>query len=72
MNKSYGDYLTEMRISKAQELLRYTDLSIMDIALEVGYQTHSYFTNKFRMITGVTPTKFRASHGNLVRARRSL
>jgi AraC-like DNA-binding protein len=72
MKKSYRDYLTEMRISKAQELLRYTDLSIMDIALEAGYQTHSYFTNKFRMITGITPTKFRASHGNLVRVRRSL
>jgi AraC-like DNA-binding protein len=72
MQKSYRDYITEMRISKAQELLRYTKLSITDIAMEVGYQTHSYFTSKFRMITGVTPTKFRASHGNLVRKRRSV
>jgi AraC-like DNA-binding protein len=72
MKKSYRDYITEMRISKAQEMLRYTDLSIMDIALEVGYQTHSYFTNKFRMITGITPTKYRASHGNLVRTRRKV
>ncbi len=72
MKKSYRQYVTEMRISKAQELLRYTDLSIMDIALEAGYQTHSYFTNKFRNITGITPTKFRASHGNLVRSRRSV
>lgn len=72
MRKNYRQYLTEMRISKAQELLRNTDLSIMDIALEVGYQTHSFFSHKFHRITGITPTKYRASHGNLVRPRRSL
>ncbi|UCF97442.1 MAG: helix-turn-helix domain-containing protein [Spirochaetaceae bacterium] len=72
MKKSYRQYITEMRISKAQELLRYTDLSVMDIALEVGYQTHSFFTHKFHRITGITPTKYRASHGNLVKPRRSV
>jgi len=72
MKKGYREYITEMRISKAQELLRYTNLSIMDIALEVGYETHSYFTSKFHSITGITPTKYRASHGNLAKARRSV
>jgi AraC-like DNA-binding protein len=72
MKKSYRQYITEMRISKAQELLRYTDLSVMDIALEVGYQTHSFFTHKFHKITGIAPAKYRASHGNLVKPRRAL
>ena len=71
MKKSYVDYVTEIRMSKAQELLKNTDLPITDIAFEVGYQTHSYFTNLYHKVTGITPRQFRDSVGNVVRPRRS-
>ena len=70
MKKSYVDYVTEIRMSKAQELLKNTDLPITDIAFEVGYQTHSYFTNLYHKVTGITPRQFRDSVGNVVRPRR--
>ena len=53
MKKSYVDYVTEIRMSKAQELLKNTDLPITDIAFEVGYQTHSYFTNLYHKVTAL-------------------
>jgi AraC-like DNA-binding protein len=70
MKKSYVEYVTEIRMSKAQELLKNTDLPITDIAFEVGYQTHSYFTSLYRKMTGITPRQFRDSVGNVVRPRR--
>lgn len=72
MKKTFIDYITEIRISKAQELLHNTDLPITDIAFELGYHSHSYFTNLFHRITGITPRQFRDSVGNIVRPRRGL
>jgi AraC-like DNA-binding protein len=61
MKKKYIDYVTEIRISRAQDLLKFTNLPITDIAAQVGFQGHSYFTNRFRRITGLTPQQFRLS-----------
>lgn len=70
MKKTFIDYVTEIRISKAQELLHNTDLPITDIAFELGYHSHSYFTNLYHRVTGITPRQFRDSVGNIVRPRR--
>jgi transcriptional regulator GlxA family with amidase domain len=71
MKKSYVEYVTEIRISKAQELLKNTDLPITDIAFEVGYHSHSYFTSLYHRVTGITPRQFRDSVANIVRPRRA-
>jgi AraC-like DNA-binding protein len=56
--KNFIDYLTELRLDKAKELLRETDLKITDVAAEVGYQ-QTYFNRIFKKIEGVTPTQYR-------------
>jgi AraC family transcriptional regulator len=52
-------YLTALRIERARELLADPARRIIDIALEVGYQTPSAFAAAFRRAVGVTPTEFR-------------
>lgn len=59
---NFIDYLTELRIKKAQELLRSTDMLINDIAQEVGYQQR-YFNRIFKKHVGVTPSEYRSSTG---------
>jgi len=61
MNKNFITYITELRIARAQELLTNTTLPIVDIAAEVGYEGQSYFTKKFKELSGITPMQFRAA-----------
>ena len=56
---NFSDYLVNMRIRKAQNLLLTTQLSVSEIAREVGIGNSSYFTRVFSKITGVTPVKYR-------------
>jgi len=52
-------YLRCIRINRAKELLTDTDLSMMEIAVMVGYSSNSTFTRAFRNITGMTPKAYR-------------
>lgn len=56
---SPSEYLTELRLRKAAILLTTTDLSVSEIALEVGYLSLSHFSNVFRQRFGKTPRAFR-------------
>ncbi|WP_189032466.1 helix-turn-helix transcriptional regulator [Paenibacillus albidus] len=56
--KNFIDYLTELRLGKAKELLRDTGLRINDVADQVGYQ-HSYFNRIFKKQEGITPSRYR-------------
>ncbi len=47
------------RIEKAKELLRYTDLSVGEIAQTVGFTDPLYFSRAFKRYTGSAPTAFR-------------
>lgn len=55
------DYLLKRRIERAQELLRRTDTSLVDIALTVGFQTQAHFTTVFKRFTGDTPYQWRSA-----------
>src|SRR5208283_797649 len=54
-------FVTRERITRAQQLMRETSRSLIEIALEVRYTSPSSFSKVFRRITGVTPTEFRSS-----------
>ncbi len=54
-------YLTRCRINQAKQLLLKTELTITEIAFEVGLTNHSSFTRLFRQYVGVTPKAFRVS-----------
>ena len=54
-------WLVRIRMERAQELLADGRLTVTDVALAVGYQTPSSFTQAFRAAVGFTPSAYRAS-----------
>ena len=56
---SFKDYLNNVRVRKAAEMILNTDKKIYEIAGDVGYKNMEYFINKFEEVYGVTPTRFR-------------
>lgn len=53
-------WLVHLRMEKARGLLAIGQLSVYQVALEVGYQTPSAFASAFRKAQGMTPSAFRA------------
>lgn len=51
--------ITKTRISAGCRLLRESNASVSDIALECGFTDHSAFTRTFRAVTGLSPTEYR-------------
>lgn len=56
---TFTEFLTALRISKAKELLRATDMRSSQIAFEVGYNDPHYFSYLFKKNTGKTPIEYR-------------
>jgi PAS domain S-box-containing protein len=56
-------YLTEVRLKAACHFLVTTELSMSEIALRTGFYDQSHFTNQFVKHQGMTPSKYRAAHG---------
>lgn len=54
-------FVTRERITHAQQLIRETSRSLIEIGLEVGYTSPSHFAQVSRRVVGVTPTQFRSS-----------
>ncbi len=54
-----NEYVTKLRLKKAEELLLDTDMSIAQVAGEAGYDDYNYFIRIFKKNYGVTPLKFR-------------
>lgn len=53
------DYLQEIRVSTARDLLKTSNLSIAEIADKVGYQDTGHFTSLFKKHFSTTPTAYR-------------
>jgi len=56
---SFVEYLARVRVEKAKELLKDTDLKIQDICLMVGYTDVRYFRKLFARMTGLSPNEYR-------------
>jgi two-component system, response regulator YesN len=56
---SFHDYLMKLRIIKAQSLLVNTNDYIVRISEAVGFKDPEHFTNRFRKVTGLTPSNYR-------------
>lgn len=56
---SFSSYLRSVRMKKAAELIRRTDMSIVDVAQSVGYSNPSKFAKAFRDEHGITPVRYR-------------
>lgn len=59
LKTSFSDFVINEKISFAQKLLADSDLSMMEIASEAGFSSHSYFSDSFKRNTGMTPLQFR-------------
>jgi AraC-like DNA-binding protein len=56
-------FLVQRRLARAKVLLETTRMSMLDIALQVGFRTQSHFTTVFGRHEGDTPNHWRARHG---------
>ncbi|MGO4497843.1 response regulator [Paenibacillus sp. 2RAB27] len=59
---NFIDYINEVRVRKAVEMLRNKDCKIKDISVMVGFHNHSYFNKVFKKVIGVKPLVFRSNH----------
>jgi len=57
--KTYSQVLNEIRVEKSLELLLDTNMTILEIALSVGYNNQNYYNMAFKRIMGITPFKYR-------------
>lgn len=60
--ENFIEYLTNIRIEKAKNLLSNSDLNIKNICIDTGYSDPNYFSRIFKKQVGVTPTEYRESN----------
>ena len=58
-NISPINYIIQLRIQHAYELLRITDISISEVAYLCGFQDSNYFARQFKRASGLTPKEYR-------------
>ncbi len=54
-----SDYILEKKIEKAENLLKYSDYSLIDIANYLAFSSQSHFIQTFKKAVGLTPSKYR-------------
>ncbi|NQU85486.1 MAG: AraC family transcriptional regulator [Mariniphaga sp.] len=52
-------YIINQRIERVKELLVYDELSLNEIAYEIGYSSVQHLSNQFKKITGLSPSHFK-------------
>ncbi len=59
MDENFSSYVNKLKVTKAIELLETTDMPIMNISLNLGFENCGYFIKVFKRITGRTPAAYR-------------
>ena len=62
--QTFTEYLIYLRLSKAKELLRTTNIKSSQIAHDTGYNDSHYFSYIFKKNTGMTPSEYRSQYQN--------
>lgn len=55
------DYMRKRRISIASDHLKYSNRTILDIAIHVGFESQASFTKTFKKVVGITPKVYKDS-----------
>ena len=63
---SLAQYITEMRMAKASELLMRTSLTVQTISEQIGFKQMSYFSQKFKQHFEMTPLQYRNKYQKFV------
>jgi AraC family transcriptional regulator len=56
-------YIINQKIEKAKELLVYNELSLSEIAFQMGYSSVAHLSSQFKKVTGLTPSYYKTSGG---------
>ncbi len=56
------DFMIQIRMNKAKELLLTTDGSLQEIAISIGYPDSYYFAKMFKKYMGISPIRYRKQH----------
>jgi len=59
--KTFMDFLTEERIALSQRMLRDLTLSVNEAGTRAGFRDPAYFSRRFKQITGLSPSEWRAA-----------
>tara|TARA_R110000737_G_scaffold142024_4_gene172739 strand:- start:1745 stop:2320 length:576 start_codon:yes stop_codon:yes gene_type:complete len=61
-------YFIRLRVEKVKELLVYNEISISEIAFQLGYSSVAHLSGQFKKVTGLTPGYFRALKNEKLRS----
>ena len=64
-NVTIEQYVILQRVERAKELLKYGELTLSEIAYELGYSSVQHLSSQFKHITGLTPTHFKRMTENM-------
>ena len=59
--EAIGGYITRLRLEATARLLRYTSLTIEEIAFNIGYETPASLSKAFKKQYGISPTEYRTN-----------
>ena len=68
LKQNFNEYINNLRISEACNLLRETDAKIADISEDVGFGTIRSFNRAFKLVMCVSPTEYRSKNNALKKA----
>lgn len=57
--KTFIEYVNYIRLNKAEQMLKNSDMSVTEIAISVGFSDINYFSRLFKRYKGVSPTDIR-------------
>ena len=57
--QTFINYLNNYKIEKSKNLLENTNMTLLDISLEVGFNNQSYYSTIFKKYTNMTPLEYR-------------
>lgn len=66
-NKTYTQFLNEIKIGNACKLLIDNDLSISQVCFEIGFNNFTHFNSQFKKIMGITPKQYQHKHSPVLR-----
>lgn len=70
-DKTFTQFVNEMRIEEARRLLLDKHRSIAEVSYDSGFNNLSHFNKHFKRITGVSPSEYRKEHTQLLTQERS-
>lgn len=62
MNTTIGHFIRDKRIEAAENMLKYSDYSSVEISNYLAFNSHSHFISVFKKYTGLTPRQYRNIH----------